>query len=72
MTLRNGETRKFTLYIRGLSEQEVLDRLYSILGGRHKVTRKHVKVNSIKVVSVEEIEDSYVRELAEAEVLIVR
>lgn len=72
MVLRNGETRKFTVYLRGLSEKEVLERLYSTLGGRHKLTRRHIKVTSIKVVEAEEIEDSYIRELAKAEVLTVR
>ncbi|MEM0093926.1 MAG: 50S ribosomal protein L18Ae [Thermofilum sp.] len=72
MVLRNGETRKFTLYLRGLSEREVLDRLYSVLGGRHKLTRRHIKVNRVEPVNVEEVEDSYIRELAEAEVLVVR
>lgn len=72
MALRNGELRKFTLYVRGLSESEVLEKVYSILGGRHKVTRKHIKVLSAKPVSGNEIDDNYVKSLSETTILVVK
>lgn len=64
MKLRLGERRKFRLYVRGLAEKEALEKVYSILGSRHKVTRNHIKIYSIKEVSQEEISDVYVKSLS--------
>lgn len=72
MQLRNGEQRRFTVYVRGVSEKEALEKVYSNLGSRHKLTRRHIKVLSVTTVSDEEVDDDYIEALAQAERLIVR
>jgi len=72
MRLRNGERRKFTVYVRGLTEKEALEKVYSNLGSRHKLTRRHITVLDISAVSEEEIDDEYVRALAAINRLVVR
>ncbi|AKG39167.1 MAG: 50S ribosomal protein L18Ae [Infirmifilum sp.] len=64
MKLRLGERRKFRIYLRGLGEKDVLEKLYSLLGSRHKVTRNHVKITGIREVSPDDVEDVYVKALA--------
>uniref|UniRef100_A0A7C1TB54 Large ribosomal subunit protein eL20 n=1 Tax=Thermofilum pendens TaxID=2269 RepID=A0A7C1TB54_THEPE len=72
MQLRSGEQRRFTVYVRGLSEKEALEKVYSNLGSRHKLTRRHIRVLSVSAVSDEEIDDEYVRALAQTDRLFVR
>lgn len=69
MTLRNGERRKFTVFVRGLKEEHAIERVYSTLGGRHKLTRRHIKIISVEKVKPDEIDDEYIRELAETQVI---
>lgn len=71
MVLRYGERRKFTLYLRGLSEREVLESAYSLLGSRHKVTRNHIKVESVSEVPPENVKDNYVKELSRTDKIVV-
>jgi len=60
------------VYVRGLSEKEALEKVYSNLGSRHKLTRRHIRVLSVSAVSDEEIDDEYVRALAQTDRLFVR
>jgi len=71
MTLRNGEKRKFAVFVRGLREEHAIERVYSVLGGRHKLSRQHIKILSVKRVEPEEVEDEYVRELIDAREIVV-
>ncbi|WP_288005597.1 50S ribosomal protein L18Ae [Thermofilum sp.] len=70
MRLRLGEQRKFRIYVRGLSEDEAKEKVYSILGSRHKLTRNHIKIASIREVPLEEVQDEYVRDLAQADKIV--
>jgi len=70
MRLRLGEKRKFRLYVRGLSEDEAKEKVYSILGSRHKLMRSHIQISEIKEVSLEEVKDEYIKELAQTDKII--
>ncbi len=71
MKLRLGERRKFRVYVRALKEKDALEKLYSVLGSRHKVTRNHIKVHSIREVNPDETDDSYIKNLASTDKIVV-
>ncbi|MEZ0345390.1 MAG: 50S ribosomal protein L18Ae [Infirmifilum sp.] len=71
MKLRLGMRQKFRVYVRGLAERDALESLYSILGSRHKITRNHIKVHAIREVKPEDIDDTYIRSLAQTDKIVV-
>jgi len=71
MQLRSGDVERFSIEIRALSEQQALEKLYSVLGSRHKLKRGHIKVRKIEVVEgIENIRNEYVQQLAAAEKIV--
>lgn len=71
MRLRNGDIEKFKIEVRALNEEQALERLYSILGSRHKLKRGHIYVESVEIVkNIEEIKNPYVQQLAAAEKIV--
>lgn len=70
MKLRLGERRKFKIYVRGVGEKDALEKVYSVLGSRHKVTRNHIEIHSVREVSPEEVSNVFVRSLALAEAIV--
>lgn len=71
MRLRTGEVRKFRIEARGLSPEHVLEKVYSELGSRHKLSRKHVKIERIREISVDEITSDHIRELSTLDKIVV-
>jgi len=57
---------KFTVYVRALREQDALEKVFSELGSRHKLKRKHIRIESIRAVSPEEVNDARVLALSQA------
>lgn len=64
---RFPEWRKFEILVRALKEEHAIEKVYSDLGSRHKLRRKHIKIESIDEVPVEEIEDLYIVKLSRLE-----
>jgi len=71
MRLRTGEARKFRIEARGLSPEHVLEKVYSELGSRHKLSRKHIKIERVREISVDEVTSDYVRELSALDRIVV-
>ncbi|MEM4602042.1 MAG: 50S ribosomal protein L18Ae [Desulfurococcaceae archaeon] len=42
---------KFTQEVTALHEREALEKIYSILGSRHKLKRYHIKISDIRTIS---------------------
>jgi LSU ribosomal protein LX len=61
------EWRKFRVYLRALKPSDALERVYSELGSRHKLRRRHIRVNSVREVPLEEVDDIRVLKLASLE-----
>ncbi|MCE4612915.1 MAG: 50S ribosomal protein L18a [Desulfurococcales archaeon] len=59
------EWRKFEVYVRALKEEHAIERVYSELGSRHKLKRRHIRIKEVKAVPIEEIEDPAILRLAE-------
>lgn len=64
---RAPERRRFSMYIRALKPETAAEKVYSLLGSRHKLRRKHIKIHSIKEVSLEEVEDAKILKLTSLE-----
>ncbi|MEB2837296.1 MAG: 50S ribosomal protein L18Ae [Desulfurococcales archaeon] len=62
---RFPEWRSFTLYVRALKPEHALEKVYSELGSRHKLKRYHIRIEEIKEVPLEEVEDLEILRLAE-------
>ncbi|MGB9725079.1 MAG: 50S ribosomal protein L18Ae [Fervidicoccaceae archaeon] len=43
--------QNFNLELTGNSEKEVIEKVYSLLGSRHKLKRYHIKIEKIEEVS---------------------
>ena len=72
MRLRNGERVRFTIEVRGVSEEEAREKVYSNLGSRHKLKRRHIYIEKIEEVEkLEDIKNTYVQQLAAADKIIV-
>jgi len=61
------EWRKFRIYVRALKPEHALERVYSELGSRHKLRRKHIRVTSVREVPLEEVGDVWILGLARLE-----
>ena len=59
------EWRKFAIYVRALKPEHALERVYSELGSRHKLRRRHIKIDSVREVPVEAVEDIYIQRLSQ-------
>ena len=62
---------KFTKEIRALKPEHALEKLYSEMGGRHKVKRANIKIVDIKEIGVEEAEDRYIKELSNLRYMVI-
>ena len=56
--------QKFVKEVRALNEKQAIEYVYSVLGSNHKVRRKHIRITSVKEISLEEATDRKVVELA--------
>jgi len=54
---KNPRWQKFAIYRRGTKESDVIERVLSELGSRHKLKRYHIRIENIREVTDDEIED---------------
>jgi len=59
--------QKFSLEVRALTREEALEKVYSLMGSKHKLKRKHIKILNVVEISPEEARKKFVRELARLE-----
>jgi large subunit ribosomal protein LX len=62
---RFPEWRKFTVYVRALKPEHALEKVYSDLGSRHKLRRRHIRIHKVEEVPLEEVDDLYIIRLSE-------
>jgi len=56
----------FTKDVRAVNESDALEKIYSLMGSKHKLKRYHIRIESITEINPEESIDVVVRELARA------
>ncbi len=61
------EWRAFTVYVRALKPEHVLEKVYSDLGSRHKLRRKHIRIEEVREVPLEEVDDISIIRLSQLE-----
>ncbi|ACL11435.1 50S ribosomal protein L18Ae [Desulfurococcus amylolyticus] len=59
--------QRFTKDVRGVSEKEVLEKVYSILGSNHKVKRYHIRIERIEEIDPSASRDPFIRQVANSE-----
>jgi large subunit ribosomal protein LX len=64
---RYPEWRKFVIETRALGEKDALEKIYSLMGSRHKLKRSHIKILKIEEISIDDVRDPVVRELSRIE-----
>ncbi|MEM3526425.1 MAG: 50S ribosomal protein L18Ae [Candidatus Jordarchaeaceae archaeon] len=64
-----GKKDKFPFVkdVRALKEEEAKETIYSIIGSKHKVKRKHIRIEEIKVIDPKETKDPIIRYLSGVE-----
>jgi large subunit ribosomal protein LX len=55
--LMGDSSQHFTKEIMGKGKSEALQRLYSVLGSKHKVKRRNIKITKMTEIKPEKIED---------------
>ncbi|MEO3992951.1 MAG: 50S ribosomal protein L18Ae [Desulfurococcaceae archaeon TW002] len=56
--------QKFSLEVRALTKEEALEKVYSLMGSKHKLKRKHIKILDVVEIRPEEAKKRIVKELA--------
>ncbi|MFN4132969.1 MAG: 50S ribosomal protein L18Ae [Candidatus Hadarchaeales archaeon] len=49
--------QKFSKDVLGLSEKHALERIYSDIGSKHKVTRNQINIDKVTEIKPEEVKD---------------
>ena len=63
--------QKFSVELTEVSEENAVERVYSLLGSRHKLKRAHIKVLEVRELSPDEVTDLRVRKLLSADKVMV-
>ncbi|MFP3197416.1 MAG: 50S ribosomal protein L18Ae [Sulfolobaceae archaeon] len=63
--------QKFVKYIRALNEKQALEKIYSDFGSKNKIKRYNIRIEEIREVKPEEINDKTTRDLAKLEKIIL-
>jgi len=66
-----GEWQKFSLEVTDVKQKNAVERVYSLLGSRHKLKRSHIRILEVKEIKPEEVEDSRIRELLNTDRIVV-
>lgn len=53
-------SQKFTVESMGKTEEDALERVYSILGSRHHISRKYILIDEVQPLSKEDVTDPYI------------
>ncbi len=56
--------QKFSKEVRALTKEQAIEYVYSVLGSNHKLRRKHIKITSVKEISLDEVRDRRIAALA--------
>jgi len=55
--------QKFTVEVRALRPEHAAEKVYSTLGSRHKLRRKHIRILSVEEIRPEEAKSRYVQQI---------
>ena len=59
-----GDSLKpFTRELRATSEKEIREKIYSEFGSKHNITRNQIKIQDIREISAEDVQDPLIKAL---------
>jgi len=61
---RYPEWRKFSVEVRALNEDQAVEYVYSVIGGRHKIKRPNIKILRVEEIRPEEARSRFIREVS--------
>lgn len=59
--------QEFSIEVRAVKPEDAVEKVLSELGSRHKLKRRHIRIEEIKEISLEEVENPQIRALAKLE-----
>ncbi len=59
--------QRFSIEVRAVDREDALEKVYSLMGSRHKLRREHLKILEVVEIRPEEARSRHVRELARLE-----
>lgn len=59
--------QKFSIEVRALKPEDAIEKVLSELGSRHKLRRRHIRIEEVREISLEEATNPQVRALAKLE-----
>jgi large subunit ribosomal protein LX len=65
MTSRR-DWKQFTMEVASADEKAAIEKTMALMGSRHKVKRKFIKIDGVKALKLEEVSDQAVKHLLEA------
>ncbi|MGC8569877.1 50S ribosomal protein L18Ae [Caldivirga sp.] len=67
---RGNVWRKFRIEVTAVNENDAKEKVYTRIGGSHKVPRNLIRVESIKEVNPSEVKDRYIKQLLSVDRLV--
>ena len=61
--IKPNSAMPFSKEVRALKMEDAVEKIYANFGSQHRAKRVHVKIASVKEISLEEIKDIMIREL---------
>lgn len=68
---RKGVWRSFNIEVIAVNERDALERVYSRLGGNHKVPRSMIEISGVEEVSPEGVSDRFIKQLISMDKIVV-
>lgn len=68
---RYPKWQKFKKEVRALKAEDAIEKVYSELGSRHKVRRAHIKIESVKEISLEEVTNPLLHQFEKLERIVI-
>ena len=62
--LKPGYKTSFSKEIRAVRPEDAIEKIYSELGGQHRIKRVHLMILSVEEMSLEEVENPLVKSLS--------
>lgn len=59
------KNQKFSKEVLGSSKEEAIERIYSELGSKHKIKRRFIKIEDVREIKSEDVQDPVIKYLME-------
>ncbi len=67
MGRRRTDWQDFAKEVVGYDEESAKEKIYSLLGSKHRVKRTNVKIRGVNEIDKEQVENAYIEDLLERE-----